>query len=143
MAQQTRTRRHDPRRAKIHHSYTVAEAGALFGVHRNTVRNWIRGGLKTLKAGGCVPILGSELREFLTRQRAERRVRCPPGAMYCLRCRDAREPPDGLVEMVAITPTTVNLRGICPACGALMHRRASLARMGENGFGRLMAHAGG
>lgn len=141
MAQSNGRKRPDPRRAKTHHSYTVAEAAALFGVHRNTVRNWTRKGLETVKAGATVLILGDELRAYLTRQRGKRRVRCPPGSMFCMKCREARRPPPGLTELVPLTPTTVNLRGLCPDCGSLMHRRANVARIGEIGFGDLTAHA--
>jgi len=142
MGRKTRSRRLDPRRAKTHYNYTVAEAAELFGVHRNTVRNWTRIGLETIRAGGSVLILGDELRGHLTRQNAKRRVKCPPGSMYCLKCRDARRPPDELVEIVPMTPTTVDLRGLCPDCGSLMHRRANLARIVETGFGHLAAQAG-
>jgi excisionase family DNA binding protein len=127
----------DPRRAKTHYSYTVAEVAALFGVHRNTVRHWTRNGLETVRAGTTVLVLGDELRAYLTRERAKRRVRCPAGTMYCMKCREARSPPHDLIELVPLTPTAVNLRGLCPDCGSLMHRRANLARIGEIGFGHL------
>jgi len=141
VAQTSGRRRPDPRRAKTHRSYSIAQAADLFGVHRNTVRHWAKGGLETFKAGGEVLILGEDLRAFLVRQRAKRRVTCPPGSMYCLRCRDARQPPDGLVEALTVTPTSVNLRGLCPTCGSLMHRRANIGRLAEIGFGGAVIHA--
>lgn len=141
MANRIRRRRVDPRRAKTHHNYTVAEAAALFGVHRNTVRNWIRAGLATVNAGRLVLILGSELRDHLTQTKVARRARCGPGAMYCLKCPAPRRPPPELIEIAATTATAANLRGLCPECGTLMHRRASLARLAESGFGALNGHA--
>lgn len=143
MAQSRGKRRPDPRRAKLHHSYTVAEAAALFGIHRNTVRNWISKGLGTIRVGATILILGDELRSYLARQRNKRRVRCPHGSMFCMRCREARHPPENLTELIQLTPTTVNLRGLCPDCGSLMHRRANLARLGEIGFGHLTTYASG
>jgi excisionase family DNA binding protein len=135
-------RRLDPRRAKTHYSYTIAEAASLFAVHRNTVRSWIRDGLETVRIGRDILILGDELRHYLTFKRARRRVRCGPGSMYCLKCRDARTPPEGLVEAVQIACDTVNLRGLCPVCGSLMHRRANLRRLAEIGFDGVRLHAG-
>jgi hypothetical protein len=111
------------------------------GVHRNTVKNWIRKGLETIQVGATILILGDELRAFLTRQRGKRRVRCPPGSMFCMKCRDARHPDQGLTELAPLTPTTVNLRGLCPECGSMMHRRANLERIAESGFGHLTIHA--
>jgi hypothetical protein len=142
MTRSKRARRLDPRRAKIHRSYTVAEVASLYGVHRNTVRHWTRRGLETVNAVGTILILGEELRRHLTCQQAQRRVRCSPGTMYCLRCRAPRTPPEGLIEAVIIGPTTVNLRGLCPDCNCLMHRRASLTRLGQAGFGNVTVHAG-
>jgi excisionase family DNA binding protein len=141
MGRAAKSRRIDPRRAKIHHNYTVADIAALFGVHRNTVRNWARSGLETIRVGGQILVLGDALREYLARRQADRRVRCPPGSMFCLKCRDARTPPDGLVEAVRSSATTVNLRGLCPVCGSIMHRQASLGRLAEIGFGHLARHA--
>ncbi len=136
-----RRKRPDPRRAKVNFNYTVAEAAGVFGVCRGTVRNWIRAGLGTFRAGGMVLILGDELRAFHARRQAKRRVHCPPGSMFCMKCRAARLPPPGLVEVAGLTATTANLRGICPVCESLMHRRANRARMAEIGFGDLPPHA--
>jgi len=141
MARRVRRGRLDPRRAKTHYNYTVAEVARLFGVHRNTVRSWLRNGLEAVKVGHAILILGDELRAYLARRRASRRVRCTPGSMYCLKCRAARRPPAELTEAVALTATTLNLRGLCPLCGSLMHRRANPLRLDEIGFGHLSAHA--
>ena len=140
MSKSKGAKRPDPRRAKSHYSYTIAEVAALFGVHRNTVRNWIRKGLETVQAGATTLILGDELRAFLIRERGKRRVRCPPGWMFCMRCREPRRPDENLTELTPLTATTANLRGLCPVCGSLMHRRANLERIVENGFGHLAVH---
>jgi predicted ArsR family transcriptional regulator len=39
-------RRIDPRRIKTHFPYTVEEAADALGVHKNTVRMWIKAGLE-------------------------------------------------------------------------------------------------
>ena len=39
-------RRANPNAIKLHYSYTVGELAAVLGVHKNTVRNWQREGLR-------------------------------------------------------------------------------------------------
>ncbi len=38
-------RRVDPRRIRTHFAYTVEEAARSLGVHKNTIRAWIKDGL--------------------------------------------------------------------------------------------------
>ena len=42
------TRHPNYRLAKIHRNYKVEEIAKLFGNHRNTVREWVKGGLPTI-----------------------------------------------------------------------------------------------
>src|SRR5262249_16934252 len=119
-------RRLNPRLAKKHRSYSVAQAARLFDVHRNTVRHWISKGLPTVSQPDGKMILGEDLCDFLTEQRGARKVRCPPGTMYCLRCRAAKRPAEDETDCVVSGGGFGNLRGICPDCGLLMHRRVKL-----------------
>jgi uncharacterized protein YjcR len=36
------------RLVKIHRNYTVEDIANLFGIHKNTVRNWVKDGLATI-----------------------------------------------------------------------------------------------
>lgn len=132
----------DPRRAKIHHSYTVAEVAALFGVHRNTVRNWIEAKLPTIRTLSGVLIHGADLREFLMQRRARRHQTCPPGHMFCFGCRKPREAVVGSVEIDRHTTNSGNAHGVCSCCGARMHRRLNLTKLVEKGFDGAPARAG-
>lgn len=115
------------RLAKIHRSYTIEEAARLYGVHKQTVRNWIKAGLPALTEKKPHLLLGSDLREFLGGRR--KRNPCGPGRLYCLRCRQPRKPAGDMLDYLPITLVSGNLRGICPVCDALMHRRVSLAKV--------------
>jgi hypothetical protein len=135
-------RRLDPCRAKMHRSYTIAEAAKLQDSHPNTVRRWIENGLDNFKVNGIVLILGEDLRAFLERKLSGRRSKCGLGSMYCLRCRAVRTPPPDLIEAISVTDALVNLRGICPECGSLVHRRAAVSRLAEIGFSGVTVKGG-
>ena len=51
----------NPKHAKIHRNYSVVEIARRFGVHKNTVRNWLKQGLVTIDGRRPILILGREL----------------------------------------------------------------------------------
>ena len=83
-------KRLNPRRVKVHRSYTVEEVARLFGVHKTTVRGWLKAGLPRIDGRRPILILGRELAGFLHARRDRRRQRCRSGELYCFRCRAPR-----------------------------------------------------
>ena len=126
------SKRHpNPRLVKIHRSYTVEETATVCGVHRNTVRQWIKTGLRTLDTRRPVLIQGGDLRAFLEGRRNQNKRPCLAGQMYCLRCRAPQYPAEDMADYEALTATQGNLVGICPACELIMNRRVSFAKLQE------------
>lgn len=124
------SKRHPNHRlAKIHRNYIVEEIAALFGVHRNTVREWVKRGLPTIDDRRPMLILGADLVAFLRALRVKNKHTCQPGEMYCVRCRVPRAPAGDMADYEAVTATLGNLIGICSKCEAMMYRRVSLARI--------------
>jgi hypothetical protein len=121
--------RPNPRLAKIHRSYTVDEIAKLYGVHRNTVRSWIARGLPTVDERRPLLVLGNHLAAFLQARRAANKRPCGPGEIYCLRCREPRQPAGGVVRYRPLTTTQGSLVGLCACCGAGLNRRVSLAKL--------------
>lgn len=120
----------NPNRVKTHRSYTVEEAAAVIGVHKNTVRQWIKSGLPVCDDRRPSLILGRELRAFLQRRRQSGKTRCQPGEMYCLRCRAPRRPAGDMVDYTSTTALSGRLVAMCPSCNSMMNRyvnRAALA----------------
>jgi len=120
-------KRINPRCAKVHRSYSTTELASVLGVHKHTVRNWIRDGLPTVDGARPILILGSNLQAWWKRQRAAAKRPCQPGQLYCCKCREPKPPALGMVEYVATNAATGNLKALCEACGSLMHRRTRLA----------------
>ena len=97
-----RRRRPNPRLAKIHRNYTVEEVAGLFGIHRNTVREWVKRGLPTSDGRRPMLLLGRDLVAFLSARRAKNKRTCQPGELYCVRCRAPRAPAGDMVDYVAL-----------------------------------------
>ena len=116
----------NPNLAKIHRNYTVEEAAGLYGVHRNSVRAWIKAGLPVCDTRRPVLILGADLREFLKTRRQDRKRRCKDDEMFCLRCRSPRRPAERMVDFIQLTATTGRLSGLCSECTGLMNRYCSI-----------------
>ena len=123
-------RRINPRHIKLHRPYSVEEAALALGAHKNSVRGWIKKGLPVVDRSRPVLILGHELRAYLEGRRKAAKRPCPPGTLYCLKCRQPRAPAMGMVEATRQNATTGNLSAICEACGTMMHRRTRLATIG-------------
>lgn len=118
----------NPQRAKIHNSYSVEEVARLFGIHRNTVRAWIKQGLPVCDDRRPVLVLGSHLRSFLQQRRVRNKRPCGPGQLYCVRCRQPRVPAGLMADYRPYSSTGGMLTGICPVCESMIHRRITLAK---------------
>lgn len=116
-------RRVNPGAVKKHRSYTAGELADRLGVHKNTIRHWQAAGLSPIDRTRPLLFQGETVRAFLKRRNASRKCPCPPGTFFCLRCRMARAPALGMVDYVETKPGTGNLKALCEACSATMHRR--------------------
>ena len=123
------TRHPNHRLVKIHRNYTVEEIARLFGVHRNTVRHWVKGGLPTIDRKRPMLIHGRQLAAFLQDRRSKNKRKCQPGEIYCVRCRVPRQPAGEMAEYKPVNTTLGSLIGICPNCDAMMYRRVNLAKL--------------
>ncbi|MGC1269072.1 MAG: helix-turn-helix domain-containing protein [Croceibacterium sp.] len=115
------------RRVKLHRIYSAVELAACCGVHKNTVRHWQANGLEPVSTGRPTLFDGATVRAFLAKRNASRKRPCPPGTLYCFKCRQPRAPAMGMIEATSLNATTGNLIAMCETCGTMMHRRTRLA----------------
>ena len=121
-------RRIDPRRIKIHRSYTVEEAAKVLGAHKNTVRLWIKQGLPVVDERRPTLLRGRDIRAFLENRKAKRKHRLAAGEFYCLKCRAPKSPAGRMADYTASSADLGNLTGLCPDCETIMNRRTSRAK---------------
>ena len=121
----------NPHLVKINRNYTVEETAGRLGVHKNTVREWIKRGLPVIDDKRPMLILGRDLFAFLQAKRVKNKQPCKPGEMYCLRCRAPKVPAGNMVEYEPKTETMGNLFAICPDCETGMNRRVSLPKLDQ------------
>jgi hypothetical protein len=119
----------NPRLAKFHRNYSIEDIARLFGLHKNTVRNWLKQGLVAIDEGRPMLILGRELSRFLQERRQKAKQSCGPGRIYCIACRAPKVPAGKMAECIPTGPRAGNLRGICPDCDRLIYRRVNLAKI--------------
>jgi hypothetical protein len=119
------SRHPNPRLAKINRSYSVEDLARLFKVHKNTVRNWFKHGLKPIDDQRPILIRGQDLRRFLTERRSRAKRACGPGRIYCLPCRAPKVPAGNIADCIQTGETTATLQGICPDCNRMIYRRVN------------------
>ena len=124
----TKSRKPNWRCIKSHRNYTVDEAARKLSVTKGTVRRWIKTGLPAISDKRPTLILGADLVEFHKR-RAKPKRKCKRDECYCVKCRVPRIPAWHMVDYIPITLTSGNLRGLCPICCTLIHRRIALANL--------------
>jgi hypothetical protein len=114
----------NPRLAKIHRNYSVEEISRLFALHKNTVRTWLRQGLKPIDDQRPILVRGEEICRFLTDRRARTKQACGPGRIFCLPCRAPKVPAGKMAECIQ-TGNSGTLQGICPDCNRMIYRRVN------------------
>ncbi|MGA3085898.1 MAG: helix-turn-helix domain-containing protein [Thermodesulfobacteriota bacterium] len=115
----------------IHRSYTIEEIAKLLGIHKNTVRHWVKDGLTSIDDKRPMLILGHVLVAFLQARRVKNKQTCKLGELYCVRCRAPKSPDGDIAEYSPITEKFGNLIAICPDCNSLMNRHVSMAQIRE------------
>ena len=124
-----RRRNPNPRLAKALFTYSVAEMAALYGCHRNTVRNWLRLGLEPVDDKRPVVVRGDALNVFHASRRRKAKRPCGPAEIYCPPCHKPRRPAGDLIEIEPLNAKVWKVFGFCPDCDRMISQRVGFARL--------------
>ena len=81
------------RTVKYWYTYDVEDVCALFrksGLRAQTVRAWVKNGLKTIDKGKPALIYGYDLIEYLKHQNSKHKCKTAFNEIFCFKCKDAR-----------------------------------------------------
>lgn len=81
------------KRVRYWYAYDLDEICTLFkdtGLHIQTVRSWVKSGLKAIDSGKPMLIYGHDLIAFLKVQNDKGKCKTPFDQIYCMKCKDAR-----------------------------------------------------
>jgi hypothetical protein len=117
-----RRRRYPVNWIKQSASYDAGEIAKLFGIHPNSVRHWLKGGLKPIDDRRPVLVHGSTLKTYLSEKQEAKRQKCGPGEFYCFRCRAPRKPWANMADAAPHTEKIIKLTALCSVCETKMHR---------------------
>ena len=117
-------KRLNPRLAKMHRCYAIDEIATLYSLHPNTIRHWLKAGLTAIDDAHPILVKGDELRRFIEEKRAATKQPCPPGTLFCFRCRAPRAVALGMADFLEQQNAPGILQALCTVCGTLMYRRA-------------------
>tara|TARA_R110002094_G_scaffold15218_4_gene26471 strand:- start:115 stop:606 length:492 start_codon:yes stop_codon:yes gene_type:complete len=120
-----KSRRINTRRIKRDYSYLVQEFAECLGVHKNTVRNYIKDGLPVIDDQRPQRIHGSDGIDFLNEKQARRKCKCAANELYCFKCRCPRQPVPGTARLISVSKTRLNISGKCEECGTGMNKGGS------------------
>ena len=121
------------KRVRYWYAYDIDEVCALYadlGLHSQTVRKWIKNGLKTIDAGKPALIYGHDLIAYLKKHNQANKCKTAFDEFFCMACQDARSI---LRNEIAIEQKSqfLKVQGICRTCKGKMFKNYKLLDFAE------------
>lgn len=112
------------KRIKYWHTYDIEEICQTFSyakLHEQTVRRWVKNGLKTIDRGKPVLIYGYDLIEYLKKHNNKNKYCTEFDNMFCMKCQDARPILRNKVQLEHKNGFLM-AKGYCRECKTLMYK---------------------
>ncbi len=130
-------KRYNTRLIKQRRSYSPSQIAKLFSIDRKTCFRWIKD--KELKVLGLntnqTLISGVDLKEFLDKEKAERKTKLEENEFFCMKCHKAVRAKTGSENIVKTGKTIgkdskdqLKKIGLCELCGTKLNKLLSVYR---------------
>jgi hypothetical protein len=126
-----RSRTYNPRRARAGLSYTVQDVAEIYGLHKNSVLQWIKDGLPIIDQRKPYLIHGGDLAEYLRMKRSGRKRSCKPNEFFCFKCRAPRPAWENVADIQIRDKKRLSISGLCAVCRTAVHRAGSVRKLAE------------
>ena len=94
-------------------SYTVEDTSRLYKIHKNTVYDWLKIGLKSIDNKEPRLIHGTDLKNFLSKQNNKNKKATQFNEFYCFHCKQAHNVYKNSVY-ISHKGNFLSLKGLCP-----------------------------
>ena len=99
----------------------MEEVARTLGIHRHTVRRWLKSGLEPIDGRRPLLIHGEVLIAFLD-ARKPKKQKLEPHEGFCLRCQKPRGPAFAAVEVTINDAGRLFYTALCEVCSTVMHK---------------------
>jgi site-specific recombinase XerC len=112
-------------RPKKYFVYTVDGLIRLFGVHRNTVSNWVAEGLRPSDASLPYVFNGAEVKRFQDARRLASKATLRIGEFKCFKCKNRVFPEPASISICPSKSGFPSVWGTCPMCECVVIKRVN------------------
>ncbi len=114
---------------KRNRNYSVNDVSNLLGVHKSTVRNWVKTkGLMIIDDRRPMLIVGCDLYSFIKRQKRKNKRKCEAGELFCVKCRIPQMAIGQEIICHPMTPTIGRIEATCLQCSSTMNRFVNISK---------------
>lgn len=123
---------------KQRESYSLKQISELLNVHIRTVQAWKQEGLPTINQEKPYLVMGYDLKEFLSKKFAKRRIKLQSNKFFCTKCREAVRSTENQVWLQTSGKSIgkqgfkeLVIKGICEFCNSKLNRFSHSGRLEE------------
>lgn len=132
------SKNHNLHLIKERESYFFKEISELLKVHMRTVQAWKQEGLPTINEEKPYLVMGYDLKEFLSKKFARRKVKLQHDEFYCTKCRKAVKSFNNQVNLQTSGKSIgkqgfkeLVIKGACKHCNSRINRFSHSGRLEE------------